>query len=717
MYSLEEVRKRIVKSEQFLQESLRGEEKKRSGSYYTPEFIVEYMVKNSISQALIDRINVIQNEIVFKNLNELIICKNNQILTSLFNEILPNFMVSDIAMGWGVFLLSAFDFLFSFYSSFNFFIKEIMDYTLKQEQTVKKWIIDKIISHNICGVDLSPISVELANLKLIETSLIHLNTDEAILPDFNLFPANSLLDKHLFSNNLKGTSGQTYFDVIIGNPPYINVKKLSVNDRKIYSKLYYTYNPNGDISNVFWERSLDLCKQGGRISFITPRYWLEGNDSDKLREYLLSQSSIHEIIDFRSNRTLFLSTENKLGVDTAIITIKKHKIPENNISVLISLTNNSIDSINKNNFRQITFNQSLLSKRRWTFERSPIIKMLEDGADYNLGDDKKHKEFGGICYLGKGCSTGNNKIFKLKKLSSGSFEGHNKIRVNLNKNEFGALRALVKNSDISRYKWTSRSDYWIYLKDKDIGEYPNIENYLSNFTSELERTQKKYGLKNYYDYAAYRSLGLINNQSKIICPYQASENRFALINDRKLKTINETDVITLVIKENMREEIDPLYLLSVLNSEIIQYYSMINNKKIYNLYDFRSNQIANFPIKKCTKQLSFRHLVALLVHFLHNYQGSKSDNIEKSIQSLNTIIDALTYELYFEDLLSTELNEIIEPHIMTFIPQNLDSLSIEDTFKILKEVLKDDLVKRELEKIKNLIQVQDIREFIRLYSK
>ncbi|MCE7742550.1 MAG: N-6 DNA methylase [Candidatus Heimdallarchaeota archaeon] len=717
MYSLTEVRQRIVKTEQSLQESLERDGKKRSGSYYTPDFIVEYMVNNSISQAIVDRINSLQSRSEFRSLNELIKCQDTKILTLLFREILPNFMVCDIAMGWGVFLLHTFDFFFSFYLAFNSFIVENMNNTLEQEKTAKEWIIDNIISNNICGVDLSPISAELANLKLIEKALLHLNQEAAVLPNFNLFTANSLLDKQIFSNDLKETFNKEYFDVIIGNPPYINVKKLDVNERRTYSRLYQTYNPNGDISNVFWERSLELCKQDGRISLITPRYWLEGNDSDKLREYLLSNSSINEIIDFRSNRSLFLSTENKLGVDTAIISIKKHENQENNISVLISLNNHTINSIDKTSFRQLTTDQNLLSKKRWTFEKTPIIKMLEDSADYYLGDDKKHKEFSGICHLGKGCSTGNNKIFKLAKLSDRIFEGHNKINVSLEKQELSALRLLVKNSDISKFKWTPRSDYWIYLKGKDIEDYPNIKDYLSNFTTVLERTQKKYGLKEYYDYAAYRSLDLISNQLKVICPYQAIENRFALIADRNVSTINETDVITLVIKENMREKIDYMYLLSVLNSELIQYFSMINNKKIYNLYDFRSNQIANFPIKKCNKQLSFRLLASLLIQILRNYQESNSDIPGTSSQSLFSIINAQVYELYFEDLLSTELNETIEKYFASFVPKELDSLSMTDISKMLKSILDDDSVRKDLENINNLIQVQDIRKFIKLYSK
>ena len=392
LYSLQEVKKKIEEAEQFLHKSLERDGKKESGSYYTPGFIVEYMVKNTISKALVDRINNLQKKVVFKDIEALTKCQDLEIINLLLYQILPTFAVCDLAMGWGIFLLHAFDFFLSFYLSFHSYIMDNMGYSFRKENTAQVWIINNIISNNIWGFDLSSESVKLGKLKLIEKALISLNQENAYLSEFKLFVANSLLNLPQLSKNRKEVN-KTYFDVILGNPPYVNVKKLDIKERKFYSQIYKTYNPNGDVSNVFWEKSLELCKDNGRISLITPRYWLEGNDSDKLREYMLAKSSISEIIDFRSNRTLFLSTENRLGVDTAIITIQKHTPSEKNISVLISLKDTIVDSINKSSFKEIKFNQNLLSKKRWTFEKNSTLAMLEDNVDYYLGDDKKYKEF------------------------------------------------------------------------------------------------------------------------------------------------------------------------------------------------------------------------------------------------------------------------------------------------------------------------------------
>ena len=758
MYSLSEIQKQIVITQQLLQKSLIDEGKKISGSYYTPDFIVEYIVKQAISQKVVDEINYFQKNKKIQNFEDLKNNKDPQIFEILYKQILPNIAICDITMGWGVFLLAAFDFLIFLYnlsSSIKMNDEEIDKNNFSDIINNRNQFIDIIISNNIFGTDLSPISVELAKLKLIEKALLYLKQEKALLPDFNLVVGNSLIGNnfnfegkqfsfddlllHSIKNHfsvdevdsvLKWLKKESLvhwntsfsfvkkkggFDIIVGNPPYINVKKINRIERKLYSKLFKTYNPNGDISNIFWERSIDLSNQGAIISLITPRYWLEGNDSNRLRKYLLQNAKFKEIIDFRSNRTLFLSTENKLGIDTAIVSIQKQKKPENKVKVLISLNNSIINSINENNFRQVVVNQNSLSEKKWIFERNPILSRLEDNAHYNLGDDKKHKEFLGICYIGKGCSTGNNRIFRLKQLSDNVFQGHNKIKVELEENEVNALRQLIKNSDISKYNWSPRNDYWIFLKGKNIDNYPNIRDYLSNFTTKLEKTQRNYGLKNYFDYAAYRSLNLIDSLPKIICPYQAKDNRFALlVKNNTLSTINETDVITLVIKENYVQKIDWKYLVSILNSELIQYYSMINNKKVYNLYDFRSNQLANFPVMKCKNQLGFNYLVSILIQILNGSQDINSNHINQITEYLFKMIDSLVYEAYFSDLLSTDFNEQINSYI-NFSSKNINQLKKNEIFSSIKEMYDNDLIKKNMEKINELPEIQTIRKYIKTH--
>ncbi|MCK4895388.1 MAG: Eco57I restriction-modification methylase domain-containing protein, partial [Candidatus Heimdallarchaeota archaeon] len=629
-YEFTQVKESITKMERNLRISLEGTAKRDLGCFYTPDFIAEYMVTNAIftriEYLLSKHLNTTSPSF---SIHKFIAENDANKATYLLEVILPNFSICDLSMGWGVFLLQAFDVLFDLYQS-CFKIINVGSHSSQKDKGLKEYeqvsfIVNSIIQNNIFGVDLSPESVELAGLKLIEKAFHYLQREKVLLPSPNLILGNSLLgfeftklnernkksinldfsrlvvskfkdnEKETLQRWMRGYAEEIHwsrafpnvrqnggFDIIVGNPPYINVKRIELTERKIYSKLYDTYNSNGDLSNIFWERSVNLCKDGGIISFISPRYWIEGSDSSGLREFLVDKSTIIEVIDFRSNRTLFNQTEIKLGVDTAIITIGKKPIVEETVQVFILNHNIQITTIDKKKFHNIKFAHSNLANDKWIFEKTSLISEMEEKAKFRLGDDKKNQIFKGICFIGKGCSTGSNKIFRLTKINDSTFKGANNTTINLNQEEKTYIRRLVKSSDIERFNWNQREQFWIYLKNQDISQYPNLQSYLKSFKHLLEKKQKKYGLRNYYDYVAYRSLSLIENRPNIICPYQANKNRFAIITEETPSTIYETDVITLVIKDEYLNKFSWFYLLGVLNSELMQYYTKIMNKKVYN---------------------------------------------------------------------------------------------------------------------------------------
>ncbi len=760
-YELTRVKESITRMERNLQISLKGTAKRDYGCFYTPDFISEYMVKNAIFARINYLLNKHHNESSTSfSIHEFVAENDASKAIFLLEAILPGFSVCDLSMGWGVFLLKAFDVLFDLYQScFTIINAEHhsfqIDLRLSDYERVS-FIVNSIIQNNIFGADLSPESVELAGLKLIEKAFHYLQSERIFLPSPNLMLGNSLLGfefialnkgikkqisldfSHLVVSKFKDNEKKTIqrwmlghteeihwshafpnvyqnggFDIIVGNPPYINVKRIELNERRIYSKLYPTFNSNGDLSNIFWERSVNLCKDGGIVSFISPRYWIEGCDSSGLREFLVDRSTIMEVIDFRSNRTLFNQTEIKLGVDTAIITIGKKPIVKETVQVFILNHTNLVTTINKKNFQHIRFAHSNLASDKWIFEKSPIISDMEEDIKFRLGDDKKNQKFKGICLIGKGCSTGSNKIFRLTKINDTTFEGADNRIIKLNQEEKHCLRMLVKSSDIERFNWKQREQFWIYLKDQNISQYPNLKSYLSSFKQILEKKQKKYGLQNYYDYAAYRSLSLIGNRPSIICPYQAEKNRFAMIAKESPSTIYETDVITLVIKDEYLKKFSWFYLLGVLNSELLQYYTKIMNKKIYNLYDFRTNQIAHIPLVKTDKPLPFQVLTKSLVNILQSKDAAHISRGKKLGDDIYNILNLLIYEQYFQKNLSSELKDQLftifnDRQIFVITDKNKDewyNIAIEPTIvRSTQKILANTYVKEVREKISRVIK-------------
>ena len=233
---------------------------------------------------------------------------------------------------------------------------------------------------------------------------------------------------------------------------------------------------------------------------------------------------------------------------------------------------------------------------------------------------------------------------------------------------------------------------------------------MSFYKSDQNETQKKYGSKNYYDYAAYRSLNLINSSPKIVTPYQANYNKFALISEEKHSTINETDVITLIIKEKFRKKFDWFYLLSVLNSELIQYYSSKINKKVYNLLDFRSNQIASFPIKSCTTYKMYETLAETISHLID--ANIKSDSFRNDLSLIKDIQNYLVYEVHFRENLSTILHSSLSEYMETVELDKLKHANAMQVYETCKRFLNEKPVKRDIIQLNNLSEIREIKKTI-----
>ena len=105
----------------------------------------------------------------------------------------------------------------------------------------------------------------------------------------------------------------TGFDVIIGNPPYISLEKLS-DDDKAYTKIhrmdkekqkkvpvYSTLESRGDIYSLFIERGLYLLKKDGLLAYILPNKWMKVGYGKPIRQLFL-ENNLTEVIDFGDNQ-------------------------------------------------------------------------------------------------------------------------------------------------------------------------------------------------------------------------------------------------------------------------------------------------------------------------------------------------------------------------------------------------------------------------------
>lgn len=250
--------------------------RKEQGIYYTPTFIVDYIVRNALKPVL-DRC---------KSVNDLMKIK-----------------VLDPACGSGSFLIKALDIINEKYKEFGY---EGNEFTKIQ-----------IILQNLYGVDLDEQAVEIARLNLLINTL----EERGKLPslDQNIKNGNSLIsgtDEELqkyFGKNFRDKKPfnweeefpevikQGGFDVVIGNPPYINAiqltKTIGEEIKSYWKDKFYSARGTYDIYVLFFEKSLNLCKKGGCVSFITPNKYLSSPYGIALREHISKNYKLIKVTD------------------------------------------------------------------------------------------------------------------------------------------------------------------------------------------------------------------------------------------------------------------------------------------------------------------------------------------------------------------------------------------------------------------------------------
>ena len=274
--------------------------RKEQGIYYTPTYVVDYIVKNTIGE----------------------LAKNKR-----FD--LKNIKVLDPACGSGSFLMKAFDYLVTLDKKKNGDTSQTkLDLTGASASYGRKV---EILKENIFGVDLDSKAVEIAQLNL----LLKTAEKKHRLPMLqeNIKVGNSLIDDPAIAGDkafkwedeFKDVMKDGGFDVVIGNPPY---GALFNKNEKNYFGIKYSYVKSVYESyRLFIEKATRLVNKNGYMGLIIPNTWFYLTNAEHMRKELLSKFSITKIINLSQN------VFEDATVDTCIIILKNNIPPNNKISV------------------------------------------------------------------------------------------------------------------------------------------------------------------------------------------------------------------------------------------------------------------------------------------------------------------------------------------------------------------------------------------------
>ena len=307
--------------------------RKKDGIFYTPEYIVDYIVKNSLGVRLEERFDEIKKKVWLKwDITDKNYEKRESEAYGLYQQVLQNVKVLDPACGSWAFLVRVFDYLLAENERVWTKLWSLFD----NQATYKS-----ILQNNIYWVDLNEESVEITKLSLwLKTAEKGKKLADL---DGNIKCGNSLIDDSAvagekafdWSKEYKSIMDNWGFDVVVGNPPYVSTKSTDFiwNEKDFYSMKYEVSEYQTDTYPLFIELWVWILKPNWSFGYIIPNSWLNNLKFTKLRKYLLDQIALREIAIMPSN------TFADATVDTVVLIIDKRSSRK---KIQISETVNSI---------------------------------------------------------------------------------------------------------------------------------------------------------------------------------------------------------------------------------------------------------------------------------------------------------------------------------------------------------------------------------------
>ena len=307
--------------------------RKKDGVFYTPQYITRYIVENTVGKLCKEKkaqLGIVENE-YFTD-------KKRQKATKItliqkldtYRDWLLQISICDPACGSGAFLNAALDYLIEEHR-----LIDEMNAKVTGASIIFPDVENSILENNLYGVDINEESVEIAKLSLwLRTAKPHRKLNS--LND-NIKCGNSLIDDpdiagdkaFNWENQFPKVFEKGGFDIVIGNPPYVNANELKKNyTEEAYNYLkknYKTAKGTVDLYIYFFEKGLSILKENSYLAYITPNRYLSASYGLELRKLTIQEKSFYQLIDY-SDKKVFEDASTY-----PVITFLKNGLSDNDI--------------------------------------------------------------------------------------------------------------------------------------------------------------------------------------------------------------------------------------------------------------------------------------------------------------------------------------------------------------------------------------------------
>ncbi len=589
------------------------EVRKAGGVYYTPTFIVDYIVQHTLSKLLEGKKPGVRGSA-------------------------SKVKIVDPACGSGSFLIVVYQYLLDWHRD-----RYVEDGTEKHRKELYQgaggqWLLTtqekkRILLNSIYGVDIDTQAVEVTKLSLL-LKVLEGESSQSLNSQLRLFHERALpdLDRNIkCGNSLIGsdfydiaqisffdeeeryrinvfdwmsafpevfTGDNPGFNAVIGNPPY--GASLSKEETNYLLAKYQFQQYQLDTYLLFFEKAFKLLKQDGMFGMIIPNTWLLNLQSDRIRQSVFQHTQIENIVHYR--RPVF----PKVSVDTEIVIISNEE-PGKNHEITVSITE-------KNG----TTTDYAVSQARWQAGNGKPVNLFEKPEFVALADKLRGlPNLANVCFITQG-----SKPFQVGKGKPPQ------TQTIVNEKPFvseiardSSFRPLLRGSLIQKFRILWNNDYWI-----SFGDWLAEPRYSANYDAPVK-----------------------------IVIRQTGDSLIAALD--KDQFIVRDNLYTIIPRQG---NLDLRYVLGILNSRLLNwfYQRIINPEQGEALAQVKRGHLALIPVflPDLSSQVDksrydrlvelVEQMLSLNKRFIDARTPHEKTILQQQIDITDQQIDRLVYELY-----------------------------------------------------------------------
>jgi hypothetical protein len=652
------------------------EVKKAGGVYYTPQYIVEYIVKNTVGK--------------------LIAGKTPEEISAI--------KILDPACGSGSFLIGAYTYLLRYHLDWYVNNKPKKHKAAVFQVKENEWYLTtaekkRILLDNIFGVDIDSQAVEVTKLSLLLKVLEHESREsidnqaklglEGVLPNLgdNIKCGNSLIGPEYYEleqqqtlfdeaemrrvnvfdwdDERKGFGGimrRGGFNAVIGNPPYVRIqtmKEWAPTEVEFYKRHYVAASKgNYDIYVVFVERALQLLNVTGRMGYILPHKFFQGKYGQPLRELIAKGKHLDEIVHFGDQQvfagattyTCLLFLEKEGG--PCFRYVKAHDLDTWRASG--EVVEGEVDA-------------EKVTEKEWNFVVGSGAALFERLSEMPVRLGRVAAK------IFQGLVTGADPVFIMENVSETEFKSAATGKIYPIEAEL--MHSLCKGSvNLRRYHISEITKLILFpymlvngkaelLSVQELGtRFPNTWAYLKENRQKLEaREGGKWKHDKWYAFGRSQNLSEME-QEKILTPSIANRTSFTLDTTDHYYFVGSGGGggggygITL---KGEYQSLTYFYILGLLNSKLLDWFlKQTSSPYRGGYYSYNRQYIENIPIylidfSNPAEKAQHDKLVALVDNMLElqkKYHETRMERdkelYERQIKVVDAQIDKLVYDLY-----------------------------------------------------------------------